>query len=112
MTCLKESVWTWLLSTWSAHQTAFPLFQIDKKQYNKILELIQSGITEGAKLECGGKGLGRKGFFIEPTVFSNVTDDMRIAKEEVFTYVGKILLKCPKYYFFSSCLIPKTKPSG
>lgn len=62
------------------------LFQIDKKQYNKILELIQSGITEGAKLECGGKGLGRKGFFIEPTVFSNVTDDMRIAKEEVSTH--------------------------
>lgn len=57
--------------------------QIDKKQYNKILELIQSGVAEGAKLECGGKGLGRKGFFIEPTVFSNVTDDMRIAKEEV-----------------------------
>lgn len=59
------------------------LLQIDKKQYNRILELIQSGVAEGAKLECGGKGLGRKGFFIEPTVFSNVTDDMRIAKEEV-----------------------------
>ncbi|NXL88627.1 AL1A2 dehydrogenase, partial [Alectura lathami] len=67
------------------------LFQIDKKQYNKILELIQSGITEGAKLECGGKGLGRKGFFIEPTVFSNVTDDMRIAKEEIFGPVQEIL---------------------
>uniref|UniRef100_A0A8B9N198 retinal dehydrogenase n=1 Tax=Accipiter nisus TaxID=211598 RepID=A0A8B9N198_9AVES len=65
--------------------------QIDKKQYNKILELIESGITEGAKLECGGKGLGRKGFFIEPTVFSNVTDDMRIAKEEIFGPVQEIL---------------------
>ncbi|XP_010164879.1 retinal dehydrogenase 2 isoform X2 [Antrostomus carolinensis] len=65
--------------------------QIDKNQYNKILELIQSGITEGAKLECGGKGLGRKGFFIEPTVFSNVTDDMRIAKEEIFGPVQEIL---------------------
>lgn len=57
--------------------------EIDKKQYNKVLELIQSGVAEGARLECGGKGLGRKGFFIEPTVFSNVTDDMRIAREEV-----------------------------
>lgn len=57
--------------------------QIDKKQYKKILELIQSGVAEGARLECGGQGLGRKGFFIEPTVFSNVTDDMRIAREEV-----------------------------
>ncbi|XP_012657392.1 retinal dehydrogenase 2 isoform X2 [Otolemur garnettii] len=65
--------------------------QIDKKQYNKILELIQSGVAEGATLECGGKGLGRKGFFIEPTVFSNVTDDMRIAKEEIFGPVQEIL---------------------
>uniref|UniRef100_A0A8C3W8W7 Aldehyde dehydrogenase 1 family member A2 n=1 Tax=Catagonus wagneri TaxID=51154 RepID=A0A8C3W8W7_9CETA len=65
--------------------------QIDKKQYNKILELIQSGVAEGAKLECGGKGLGRKGFFIEPTVFSNVTDNMRIAKEEIFGPVQEIL---------------------
>eukprot|EP00069_Balaena_mysticetus_P012459 bmy_07708T0 len=64
---------------------------IDKKQYNRILELIQSGVAEGAKLECGGKGLGRKGFFIEPTVFSNVTDDMRIAKEEIFGPVQEIL---------------------
>lgn len=101
MTCLKTPIWTILSSTWCAHQTASSLFQIDKKQYNKILELIQSGITEGAKLECGGKGLGRKGFFIEPTVFSNVTDDMRIAKEEVLTHVGKILLECPKYYVLS-----------
>ncbi|XP_034265235.1 retinal dehydrogenase 2 isoform X2 [Pantherophis guttatus] len=65
--------------------------QIDKKQYNKILELIQSGVAEGARLECGGQGLGHKGFFIEPTVFSNVTDDMRIAKEEIFGPVQEIL---------------------
>ena len=87
-------------SAQSASQTASSLFQIDKKQYNKILELIQSGITEGAKLECGGKGLGRKGFFIEPTVFSNVTDDMRIAKEEVFTHMSKIILECLEHDFF------------
>lgn len=48
-----------------------------------MLEFVQSGISEGAKLECGGKALGLKGFFIEPTVFSNVRDDMRIAREEV-----------------------------
>ncbi|KAM8973995.1 retinal dehydrogenase 2 [Pelodytes ibericus] len=65
--------------------------QTDKKQYNKVLELIQTGIAEGAKLECGGKALGRKGLFIEPTVFSNVTDDMRIAKEEIFGPVQQIL---------------------
>ncbi|CAJ0955828.1 unnamed protein product [Ranitomeya imitator] len=65
--------------------------QTDKRQYNKILDMIQSGVAEGAKLECGGKPLGRKGFFIEPTVFSNVSDDMRIAKEEIFGPVQQIL---------------------
>lgn len=53
-----------------------------------MLEFIQSGISEGAKLECGGKALGVKGFFIEPTVFSNVRDDMRIAREEVQLLTG------------------------
>lgn len=50
---------------------------------NKILELIKSGKDEGAKLECGGGRKGNKGYFVEPTVFSNVKDNMRIAKEEV-----------------------------
>ena len=50
---------------------------------NKILELIESGKKEGAKLECGGKRKGDKGYFIEPTVFSDVKDNMRIAREEV-----------------------------
>lgn len=60
-----------------------PLPQISQAQQARVLELIQSGISEGAKLECGGKAPGLKGFYVEPTVFSNVTDDMRIAKEEV-----------------------------
>lgn len=47
------------------------------------MDLIESGKKEGAKLECGGGPWGDKGYFIQPTVFSNVTDDMRIAKEEV-----------------------------
>lgn len=60
-----------------------PPSQISREQQNRVLEFVQSGISEGAKLECGGKALGLKGFFIEPTVFSNVKDDMRIAREEV-----------------------------
>ncbi|XP_012685831.2 retinal dehydrogenase 1 isoform X2 [Clupea harengus] len=63
--------------------------QIDKKQFDKILELIESGRREGAKLECGGGPWGQKGFFIQPTVFSDVRDDMRIAREEIF---GPVLL--------------------
>ncbi|XP_006894444.1 PREDICTED: aldehyde dehydrogenase, cytosolic 1-like [Elephantulus edwardii] len=65
--------------------------QINKAQHNKIMELIESGKKEGAKLECGGGPWGNKGYFIQPTVFSNVTDDMRIAKEEIFGPVQQIM---------------------
>uniref|UniRef100_A0A8C4F6X4 Aldehyde dehydrogenase 1 family, member A2 n=1 Tax=Dicentrarchus labrax TaxID=13489 RepID=A0A8C4F6X4_DICLA len=65
--------------------------QISREQQNRVLEFVQSGINEGAKLECGGKALGLKGFFIEPTVFSNVRDDMRIAREEIFGPVQQIM---------------------
>ena len=59
------------------------MHQVDEEQFNKILELIDSGKKEGAKLECGGARHGDKGYFIQPTVFSDVKDDMRIAKVEV-----------------------------
>ncbi|KAJ7986137.1 hypothetical protein DPEC_G00347670 [Dallia pectoralis] len=65
--------------------------QISKEHQSRVLEYIQSGIGEGAHLECGGKVLGLKGFFIEPTVFSNVKDDMRVAREEIFGPVQLIL---------------------
>ncbi|XP_073424923.1 retinaldehyde dehydrogenase 3 [Dendrobates tinctorius] len=65
--------------------------QIDDEQFNKVLEFIQSGKDQGAKLECGGSAVGEQGFFIKPTVFSEVTDDMRIAKEEIFGPVQSIL---------------------
>ena len=57
--------------------------QVDETQFKKILSMIDSGKTDGAKVETGGERWGDKGYFIKPTVFSNVTDDMRIAKEEV-----------------------------
>lgn len=65
--------------------------QIDQKQFDKILELIESGKKEGAKLECGGSAMEDRGLFIKPTVFSDVTDNMRIAKEEIFGPVQPIL---------------------
>lgn len=45
--------------------------------------LIETGKKEGAKLETGGGRIGTEGYFVKPTVFSNVTDDMTIAREEV-----------------------------
>lgn len=57
--------------------------QVDDEMFNKVLGYIESGKKDGAKLETGGKRVGTKGYFIEPTVFSNVNDDMKIAREEV-----------------------------
>ncbi|XP_055852518.1 aldehyde dehydrogenase X, mitochondrial [Episyrphus balteatus] len=64
--------------------------QVDTEMFNKVLNYIESGKQEGAKLECGGKRFGDVGFFIEPTVFSDVKDDMKIAKEEIFGPVQSI----------------------
>lgn len=65
--------------------------QIDGEQFEKILKYIRSGIESNATLECGGDRLGSKGYFIQPTVFSNVQDDMLIAQEEIFGPVQSIL---------------------
>lgn len=50
---------------------------------DKILDLIESGQRHGAKLHTGGKRHGDKGFFVQPTVFSDVQDNHQIAREEV-----------------------------
>ncbi|XP_028121206.1 aldehyde dehydrogenase family 2 member B4, mitochondrial-like [Camellia sinensis] len=65
--------------------------QIDAKQFQKVLGYIRSGIESNATLECGGGRLGSKGFYIQPTVFSNVQDDMLIAQDEIFGPVQSIL---------------------
>ena len=61
--------------------------QVTKAQYERVLGYIESGKSEGATLTAGGKAykdVKGKGFFIEPTVFTNVKDDMKIYREEVF----------------------------
>uniref|UniRef100_A0A7N6ATB8 Aldehyde dehydrogenase domain-containing protein n=1 Tax=Anabas testudineus TaxID=64144 RepID=A0A7N6ATB8_ANATE len=65
--------------------------QIDHQQFVKIMDLIESGKKEGARLEYGGTAVGEKNLFIQPTIFSGVKDHMRIAKEEVFGPVQCIL---------------------
>ncbi|KAJ6833389.1 aldehyde dehydrogenase family 2 member B7, mitochondrial-like [Iris pallida] len=65
--------------------------QIDEEQFNKVLRYINSGINSGASLVTGGERLGSKGFYIQPTVFSDVKDDMDIAKDEIFGPVQTIL---------------------
>lgn len=65
--------------------------QIDRQQFDKIMDLIESGKKEGAKLEYGGAAVGEKSLFIQPTIFSGVKDHMRIAKEEIFGPVQCII---------------------
>ncbi|XP_057866406.1 aldehyde dehydrogenase 1 [Cryptomeria japonica] len=64
--------------------------QINKIQFDKILKYIQYGKIDGANLLIGGHSLGEKGFYIEPTIFIDVEDNMRIAKEEIFGPVMSI----------------------
>jgi aldehyde dehydrogenase (NAD+) len=66
---------------------------VNKAQFDKIQGLIQSAIDEGATLETGGTGLPsnvNRGYFIRPTVFSDVTPAMRIAREEIFGPVATV----------------------
>lgn len=65
--------------------------QIDSEQFEKVLRYIRSGVESNAKLECGGDKIGSKGYFIQPTVFSDVKDDMLIAQDEIFGPVQSIL---------------------
>ena len=65
--------------------------QVDEDQFDKIMGYIETGKKEGARLLQGGKRVGSKGYFIEPTVFVDVKDDMTIAKEEIFGPVMSII---------------------
>jgi aldehyde dehydrogenase (NAD+) len=67
-----------------------------ESQYRTVLEYVESGLAEGARATTGGRAasLGgglESGYFVEPTVFADVTPDMRIAREEIFGPVITIL---------------------
>lgn len=67
---------------------------VSREQWQKIQDLIQAGIDEGATLAAGGTGRPDgldKGYYVKPTVFANVTNDMAIAREEIFGPVLSIL---------------------
>ncbi|MDG1376230.1 MAG: aldehyde dehydrogenase family protein [Yoonia sp.] len=68
---------------------------VNKSQWEKIQGMIQVGIDEGARLIAGGTGLPEnvnRGFYVKPTVFADVSNDMRIAQEEIF---GPVLVIIP-----------------
>jgi len=64
---------------------------VDDIQFKRVQSYIERGKKEGARLAAGGRVAHGSGFFIEPTVFADVTDDMSIAREEIFGPVMSIL---------------------
>ncbi len=64
---------------------------VSEAQMNIVLGYVDKGKAEGARLICGGQRLARDGFYVAPTVFADVSDDMTIAREEIFGPVMSVL---------------------
>ncbi len=65
--------------------------QVSQEQLDKIMGYVELGKRQGAQLVTGGNRVGDRGFFVEPTVFDGVKDDMAIAKDEIFGPVVSVL---------------------
>jgi len=65
--------------------------QIDQAQLDKILHYIELGRQEGARCVTGGQRIGEKGYYVAPTLFADVSDDMKIAQDEIFGPVLAVL---------------------
>lgn len=65
---------------------------VSMKQRERVLAYVQSGVSDGAELLTGGKGVTDSGAYVEPTVLSNVRHDMRVVQEEIF---GPVLVATP-----------------
>jgi aldehyde dehydrogenase (NAD+) len=64
--------------------------QISSAQFDRIMGYIQSGKEDGATIELGGERHGSEGYFVQPTIFTNVREDMKIMQEEIFGPVAAI----------------------
>ncbi|MQL87546.1 hypothetical protein Taro_020081 [Colocasia esculenta] len=65
--------------------------QVDKEQFEKVLSYIEHGKSAGATLLTGGKACGERGYYIEPTIFTDVKEDMLIAQDEIFGPVMSLM---------------------
>jgi aldehyde dehydrogenase (NAD+) len=65
--------------------------QVSQEQFDRIMGYIDAGKKEGAQCMTGGKRAGDRGYFIEPTLFAGVKDEMKIAKEEIFGPVMQVM---------------------
>lgn len=65
--------------------------QVSEEQFDRVMGYIDAGKKDGAKMLTGGSRVGERGYFVQPTVFCDVTDEMKIAREEIFGPVMSIL---------------------
>jgi aldehyde dehydrogenase (NAD+) len=65
--------------------------QVDRAQFDKIMKYIEIGRREGAECVTGGSRVGNRGYFVEPTLFAGVSDEMQIARDEIFGPVLSVL---------------------
>ncbi|EKM60318.1 uncharacterized protein PHACADRAFT_246179 [Phanerochaete carnosa HHB-10118-sp] len=65
--------------------------QVSQQQYDRVMEFISSGKEQGATVHLGGERWGKEGYFIQPTIFTDVHRDMRIVQEEIFGPVGVVI---------------------
>ncbi len=80
---------------------------VNATQFKKILRFIETAKQEGARLICGGKAAHPKGYFIEPTVFADVKENMTIWKEEIFGPVLSVCENACKSFWKQQLLFPK-----
>ena len=64
---------------------------VSKAQLERVAGYVKAGVQEGAKVVAGGERVDRPGFFFRPTIFSQASNDMRIAQEEIFGPVGAVM---------------------
>ncbi|KAF8345041.1 NAD-dependent aldehyde dehydrogenase [Amanita rubescens] len=64
---------------------------VSKTQFDRVMSYIKSGKDDGAKVHCGGNQEGKDGFYVQPTLFTDVNADMKIMKEEIFGPVGAVV---------------------
>jgi aldehyde dehydrogenase (NAD+) len=64
---------------------------VSKEQFDRVLSYIGIGCDEGAKLVAGGERIGDRGYFVQPTIFGDVNNSMRIAREEIFGPVASVI---------------------
>ena len=64
---------------------------INRRQLDRVLGYIEAGKEDGARLAAGGGRAGERGYFVQPTVFADASNEMRIAREEIFGPVGTVI---------------------